>query len=377
MDNAGIARTQKTGFNRTTAALTRRDRRQPGARDTRAARLGIGSGGYAIIQRRDYQQTMREHSNVISGLTENAAPSAIVEMSFAANTSVAYGEALALCRENPGFTTSTVGDVMVHTLALPMTEIALILRLHKLVGDWKSFRLKIDGQAAEPRDLLNLGGGCYAQRQTSRNLADYCFGDNQLECNLWGCKRLGMPLDADGDGWLNYGAMDDQGVWTFDKARIRRDLEAAMAASRLCPALDQRRVLATLKRLPDRVDPLQTVSWVHDQPAGSTRPKGIRPVLKHMPALTLGDPGRNWDFEGDDAVTQIHLGDGTRGGQADVADNDGKTVKIDMRAILLRRAAPSVTLHSAVRMAEPSRLPLWVVVAGTIMLLVGILMVIL
>lgn len=64
-----------------------------------------------------------------------------------------------------------------------------------------------------------------------------CFGEHEHEANIWGCKRLGMPLTRWGGGWLEYGWFDKNGVWHFDKARIRHELEVRIHENRLCPVL--------------------------------------------------------------------------------------------------------------------------------------------
>ena len=73
---------------------------------------------------------------------------AIVELSFGKSSSRNYDQAIEICRNTPSYTESGEGKQLRHTARLPITEIELILNLHKLVGGWKSSRLLINKQPA-------------------------------------------------------------------------------------------------------------------------------------------------------------------------------------------------------------------------------------
>jgi hypothetical protein len=180
---------------------------------------------------------------------------------FAYSQSLAYREAMELCRGIPSFTSTGEGNDVVQSIDVPITDIAVLMRLSELVGGWKSFRITIDGGEARRDDLIRLGGACYGKRQASEDPEQYCFGANRLEYNLWGCRRLDMPIDEAGHGWMAYGSLDAQGVWHFDKPRISRALESAMVGCRLCPVFDRARVQKTLDGLPETVDPRRDEHW--------------------------------------------------------------------------------------------------------------------
>jgi len=44
---------------------------------------------------------------------------------------------------------------------------------------------------------------------------------------------------------------DKSGFWHFAKDRIRHELEITLKENELCPALDRKRVLKTLEKLPN------------------------------------------------------------------------------------------------------------------------------
>ena len=135
---------------------------------------------------------------------------AVVELSFGHSSSQNYDGALQICRNTPSYTESGEGKQLRHTVALPITEIELILNLHRLVGGWKSSRMLINGQLAQRSDLVYRAAGCYRNRQKTPDRDLYCFGKEAHEANIWGCKRLGLPALAWGGGWLDYGKFDSK-----------------------------------------------------------------------------------------------------------------------------------------------------------------------
>ena len=70
-----------------------------------------------------------------------------------------------------------------------------------------------------------------------------------------------MPINELGGGWLDYGAFDQSGVWHFDKDRVRHELELTLKENELCPVLDRKRVLQTLDKLPNSINPKIDNNW--------------------------------------------------------------------------------------------------------------------
>jgi hypothetical protein len=296
-----------------------------------------------------------------------------VEISFGTNRSLAYREAMDLCRDLPAFTTTGEGDQVVHTLALPLTEIAVLLRLCELVGRWSSFRITIDGVEAGRDDLVRLGGECYARRQASQDPEQYCFGMSRLEYNLWGCRRLDMPIDESGRGWMAYGSLDSLGRWHFDKARIRQELEDAMPACRLCPVFDRARVHETLKGLPETVDPGRDSAWQYRRGVGSGGGlvnSGIAPVTARLPQYVVGGYKPNWDFTRDwrDAKTEVYLGPVDRWAPDVAAAGASKTVAIDMEEVLKARAVVVARPKAEIPKARPPARWTWVVALALVVI---------
>ena len=227
---------------------------------------------------------------------------AIVELSFGKSSSRNYDQAIEICRNTPSYTESGEGKQLRHTARLPITEIELILNLHKLVGGWKSSRLLINKQPATRTDLVYRGAGCYRNQQKAYDRDLYCFGKEAYEANIWGCKKLGLPVLAWGGGWLEYGSFDQNGIWHFDKDQIARELKIGIEENRVCPVLDPQMIMATLDRIPDAVDPNSDSRWEYATNYEETDDGdfvevtiGVRPVLKAAASYIAGDYRPEWE----------------------------------------------------------------------------------
>ncbi len=298
------------------------------------------------------------------GFEGSPAAAARVRIYFAYSQSLAYREAMELCRGIPTFTSTGEGNEAVHSIDLPITDIAVLMRLSELVGGWKSFRITIDGGEARRDDLIRLGGECYSKRQASEDPEQYCFGNNRLEYNLWGCRRLDMPIDEAGHGWMAYGSLDAQGLWHFDKPRISQALESAMAACRLCPVFDRTRVQTTLDGLPETVDPRRDEHWQYrggarTQEGGGLRNAGIAPVAARIAGYVVGGYRPKWDFTRDwrDSKTEIFLGPVDRWSPGEVPDGDRKTVVIDREQVVKPRAVAARPQQRRLKSEPPARRP--------------------
>jgi len=178
-----------------------------------------------------------------------------VEISFGKSSSPNFTKAIEICKNIPSYSASGEGNQIQHKIVLPITEVDLIINLFELVGSWKSSQMLINGHIATKKDLTYYGVGCYRSRQKAYKPEQFCFGEKEYEANIWSCKRLNMPINEWGGGWLDYGEFDKSGIWHFDKDKIRHELELTLKENELCPVLERKRVLETLEKLPDSINP--------------------------------------------------------------------------------------------------------------------------
>jgi len=223
-----------------------------------------------------------------------------VEIAFGKSASPNYVKAVEICEKLPTYEFTGEGKQVRHTVTLPVTEVDLITNLFDLVGSWKSSQMLIDGHAATKKDLTYGGLGCYQERQKAYKPRQYCFGEKGRSVNIWGCKRLDMPITEYGDDWLGYGTFDNAGAWVFDKARIRHELEKGLKENGACPVLDKRRVLETLEKMPQKVNPKRNPAWEYITRNKIVQGKyqeaavGIKPVLQEVGAYVLGEYEPEW-----------------------------------------------------------------------------------
>lgn len=233
---------------------------------------------------------------------------AMVQISFGRSSSANYTRAVSICEKLPGYEVEVDNEekAIRHSILMPITEVELLANVFDLVGSWKASQMLINGRSASKKDLAYYGVGCYRNRLKAYQPGQYCFGETDYEANVWGCKRLNMPISDYGGGWLDYGKFDKSGVWYFDKNRIRHDLEVSMKEDELCPVLDRQRILETLDRLPGTVNPKKDRNWKYKTSYEEVRGDfkqvavGILPVLRKANRFVIGDYRPTWEFEDDD-----------------------------------------------------------------------------
>lgn len=238
---------------------------------------------------------------------------ALAQITFGKSSSPNYVRAVDICKNIPTYTESKEGANIRHEVTLPLTEADLISNLYNLVGSWKSSQMLLDGRASTKKDLTYFGVGCYRSRQKAFEKNKYCFGEHDYELNIWGCKRLNMPMNEWGGGWLEYGSFDKQGIWHFDKARIRHDLELAIKENELCPILNSEHIIETLEKLPDSINPKTDRNWRYRTSLEEVRgdfkevATGIRPNIRRATGYVLGGYRPTWEPHEEDCNSEPDL----------------------------------------------------------------------
>lgn len=224
-----------------------------------------------------------------------------VEISFGESSSPNLVKAVEICKNIPSYSVAGEGKKTSHKLSLPITEVDLIVNLFELVGSWKSSQMLINGHTATKKDLTYYGVGCYRNRQKAYKSEQFCFGEKEYEVNIWGCKRLNMPINEWGGDWLDYGEFDKSGVWHFDKERIKHELELTLKENELCPVLDRKRVLETLEKLPSSINPKNDRNWKYrtsyEEVNGEYKEVavGVKPVIKKINRYVIGGFKPSWE----------------------------------------------------------------------------------
>jgi RNA polymerase subunit RPABC4/transcription elongation factor Spt4 len=237
-----------------------------------------------------------------------------VEITFGQSSSPNFTKAVEICQNIPSYSFEGEGKLSKHKITLPITEVDLIVNLFDLVGSWKSSQMLINGHTATKKDLTYYGVGCYRSRQKAYKPQQFCFGEKEYEANIWGCKRLNMPINEWGGGWLDYGKFDKSGVWHFDKDRIKHELELALKENELCPVLDRRKVLETLEKLPETINPKADKNWQYrtsyEEVKGDYKEVavGVKPVIKKINRYVIGSYKPSWEVsDSEDSTRNEHV----------------------------------------------------------------------
>ncbi|MTI15214.1 zinc ribbon domain-containing protein [Sansalvadorimonas verongulae] len=240
-------------------------------------------------------------ADVVKPVSDSQA--ANVDISFGYSSSPNYSRAVDICKNIPSYSEIGEGKQIIHTITLPLTEVDLVVNIYNLIGSWKSSKMLIKGKTATKKDLTYFGMGCYRNRQKAYKPEQFCFGEREYEANIWGCKRLNMPINQWGSGWLDYGSFDSKQVWHLDKSRIRHELETAIRENELCPVLDRRKVLETLEKLPDSINPKKDKNWEYrtsyEEVNGDYKQVavGVKPVFKGVNKFVVGSFKPVWEEE--------------------------------------------------------------------------------
>lgn len=258
---------------------------------------------------------------------------AMVKISFGKSSSPNYQQAIDICKNIPTYSVEGEGKQISHSIELPITEVELLINLYELVGNWKSSKMLINGQRKTKKSLTYYGVGCYRKRQKAYNPKQYCFGENNFDANIWGCKRLKMPIYEWGGGWLSYGEFDKSGIWHFDKDRIEHDLELAIKENELCPILNRNRILKTLQNLPNKINPKNNEIWEfktsYEEIDGDYKEVavGIKPKIEKIDKFVSGDFKPNFELEGNTTEQKMKISIGADKNRSQNVNSTTKTVK--------------------------------------------------
>ncbi len=233
-------------------------------------------------------------------IVEGKIPRAIIEFGYSSSPS--YDKAVNIVSNIDTYSSSGNEKEIKHRIDLPVTEVELLITIYDLVGGWKSSSMLIDGKRATKRNLTYYGLGCYRKRQESVNPKQYCYGEEQWSANIWGCSKLNMPVITWG-GWLDYGRFDDEGIWHFDKDKIKEELLKGINENELCPVLNPTKIFETLDKLPNTINPKTDKNWeykeTYEEIDGEYKKvaKGITPIINKIDTFILDDFKPQWKIE--------------------------------------------------------------------------------
>lgn len=267
--------------------------------------------GYHLIESNNYcpqcgdpvdEMDIRE-DHIVTG-------DSLARLSFGYSTSVHYGRAVSICENIPTYRTEGDGRQIMHVVDLSLNDVELIANLYDIVGSWKSSSLIVKGQSIGKRQLSYYGLGCFRSRLKSVDKDGHCFGMHQFERNIWGCKKLELPISEWGGGWLDHGQFDGSGAWVFDKDLIKKDIESRSGECELCPIFNKSLIMETVDRLPLKIQPKTDSNWEYaskyrslDDGGYEMVAVGVKPILSKASEYVLYEHKPAWNDREADVYT--------------------------------------------------------------------------
>ena len=194
-------------------------------------------------------------------------PTSGIAVEFAESTAAGFANALAKVQAAPSNATCVKDRKTWHMGAWPSDK---IVDAAKLASDLKGMRNRkvwIDGKESRWDEVFGFVW-CSEQREGAYRPIEYCFGIDDKRLNVWGCKQAHMEW-VEWATWFSYGKFDKRGLlkkqitFTFDKKRIRHELESNLFRFRFCPYLNFRLVEAVVDAFPDEVMPETDDAWTY------------------------------------------------------------------------------------------------------------------
>jgi hypothetical protein len=184
---------------------------------------------------------------------------------FADSTATGFAPALDLAKRSPVYTSCQRAKKTWHLASWPSDQFVGACQLAQLLSGVRNKRAFEKGEEIDWHDLFGFVA-CAQNRAASFRPLEYCFGKLDGRLNPCGCMHAHLDWTEWAD-WFSYGRFTKSpsakhGVFfTFDKDRIRHDLEANVAGVRRCPHFRPSLLESLLATLPDQVEPGPNGDW--------------------------------------------------------------------------------------------------------------------
>jgi predicted RNA-binding Zn-ribbon protein involved in translation (DUF1610 family) len=177
---------------------------------------------------------------------------------FADSTATNFPTVLEKAKQSFRYETCVKGRTTWHLAVFNGDQFLLVMELAKSLDGNKKRKIYINGKEERWRDVFAFMF-CTSIRKYSNNPKAYCFGVDDRQINLWGCKQLSMGWN-DWSDWFAYGSLQKSSegtnlyVWTFDKEKILHELNSKLFTYRFCPHINTNLIQAILELLPNKVE---------------------------------------------------------------------------------------------------------------------------
>ncbi|WP_299516505.1 hypothetical protein [uncultured Rummeliibacillus sp.] len=173
-----------------------------------------------------------------------------ISISFGKSTSKNFSKALYLAKNSDRYVEDAddQGNSVYQAFFIEKNFLEF-MRLYKLIGNWKSTFVFINGEIIDNKSLgkINI---CYGDK-LKFNDPNFCFGASEWTSNPFGCHRL--MLTPSQTPWWSFGEFNVLGDWIINKEEIIEKIKYKAKLFEKCPAFDIERVLKVVELLPDKI----------------------------------------------------------------------------------------------------------------------------
>jgi hypothetical protein len=156
-----------------------------------------------------------------------------ITIEFLHSTSASFDFALQAAQAFPSFKQYGDNRKATYRVTFPPDEIANALELVEHMKGWRRRAVYVDGEKVPWNSVFDFAW-CFERKQSSFRPELYCFGyEDSYQINIWGCIQANMPF-VEHANWFTWGQwLNKKGDWTFDKDRIRHELQKNLHKERV------------------------------------------------------------------------------------------------------------------------------------------------
>ncbi len=190
-----------------------------------------------------------------------------ITLEFAFSSHPACERALAIARKHPSCRELGEGANRRVRVHYQWTELSQLREFRNAAWELRHKRAFLEGQEIQWETMAQVTW-CFEER-INRQKEQHCFFDENF-VNPWGCRYATAHLDARvNHEWLAFGRLDGDGVFHFDRERIRQWVNQHLQAGyHHCPAFDAEFTEMVMEIFPEKINPEEDRRWRRVQKSG-------------------------------------------------------------------------------------------------------------
>ncbi len=190
-------------------------------------------------------------------------PTEGISIEFAESTSASFDNALKVAQAALEFQECERSRKKWFLATWPTNDILGAVALAEQLKGIRNRKVYINGNEMTWDEVFGFLW-CMRQRKSAYRAITYCFGADDNQPNLWGCKQARMEWGAWAN-WLSYGQFKRKDRFILDKQRIQHELRNNVHSFRFCPFMRRALMEAVLETLPGEVKISEGHGWQYKE----------------------------------------------------------------------------------------------------------------